>query len=169
MKRIVLSCLLVTCAACTGPAQQAPTGAESGLSASSASTAADKPASAPAQSDLQQTVAASPVYSRLPDQQVKFDFDLKLKSDKQSVTANGKARRGLALQYSGLPAGELWTRVDGAFQRAGYAARGVRLVDKLGTAKQTYAKNGQSPITVSVPSSNEGSAGSGVMWLGWDI
>jgi hypothetical protein len=109
------------------------------------------------------------VYSRLPDPALRFDFDLKLKSDKQSTTASGKPRRGLALQYSGVAPADLWSRIDAAFQRAGYVAKGARAVDGSGAVRQAYASDTQRTITVSIPPSTGTEADSGVIWLGWDI
>lgn len=168
MKRIVLLCLIAACTACGGPDHENAAAPQPAADAARQSPAAAT-AAAGAANPTEAEIAASPVYSRLPDPALRFDFDLRLKSDKQSTTTSGKARRGLALRYSGVPSTDLWSRIDAAFQRAGYAAKGARAVDGGGAARQAYASDTQRTITVSIPPSTGAAADSGVIWLGWDI
>jgi hypothetical protein len=165
MKRIaLLCCLLAACAACTNSENPPPVAA-----VDTAPEPAQQAPASPVAPAVAPDAASSPIYSRLPDPSLQFDFELKLKSDKQSTTARGKVRRGLALEYSGLSVAELWPRVDAAFERAGYVASGGRSVSQSGGAKQTYAKAGQPEMTVSVPAPRDDMTGPAVLWLGWDI
>lgn len=164
MKKTTLACLLLACAACNNqPGQQAPI-------AGDAAVPAPQPQPDVVAAPVQPRVARDQaVYSRLPDSSLEFDFEVRLKSDKQSTTASGQIRRGLALQYSGISTAELWPRLDHAFSLAGYVAKGDRPADGAAMTKRTYAKPGAPALTVSIPASQEDLAGSGVFWLGWDI
>lgn len=157
--------MVLACAACSNdqPGQQ-------GAGADTAQAIESPPQEQSQLSDAAvQAVSRDPaVYSRLPDPALQFDFEVRLKSDKRSRTASGKDRRGLALQYSGLSAAELWPRLDQTFSRAGYVAKG-RLASESGTSKQIYSKLHAHTLTVSVPPLEESSGTSGVFWLGWDI
>ena len=174
--RLALVCALAACVSCGGAqddgadsssraATPPPVAAETQVADQGVGNPGDDAAS---ESALAVDDASSRVYSRLPDPELRFDFDVRLRSDKSSVTANGNSRRGLAVECEGVSEADLWSRVDAAFEEAGYRQAGGSPDSGNGTVSRQYAKNGVPTITVSQSSSNAQDEAL-IIWLGWDV
>jgi hypothetical protein len=162
LKLMLLSAIALS-AGCSGGGSQPAAAAADATTAPAAAAPATIAPPAVATPAAPATPAEKSLYSRLPDPAIRLPFAFEFKGDKTVQAANGTSRRGLAIGYSGMDAGQVWSGIETGLTAAGFRAA-PRKADADGKGSQLYLKSGMPNLTFSVA---PGGASEGKVWIGW--